>query len=69
MSRTPASPTAVAAIHPPGGTATGTLLAAAAIATAAPGKAWAKPETKEERKKSRYKESDHVKRYYQTNRY
>ena len=51
------------------GTATGTLLAAAAIAAGAPGKAWAKPETKEERKKSRYKESDHVKRYYQTNRY
>ena len=51
------------------GSATGTLLAAAAIAVAAPGRAWAKPETKEERKKSRYKESDHVKRYYQTNRY
>ena len=51
------------------GTATGTLLAAAAIAVGAPGKAWAKPETKEERKKSRYKETDHVKRYYQTNRY
>lgn len=49
------------------GTATGTLLAAAAIAV--PGRAWAKPETKEERKKSRYKESEHVKRYYQTNRY
>jgi hypothetical protein len=50
------------------GTATGTLLAAAALAVGAP-KAWAKPETKEERKKSRYKETDHVKRYYQTNRY
>lgn len=49
------------------GTATGTLLAAAAIAV--PGRARAKPETKEERKKSRYKESEHVKRYYQTNRY
>ncbi len=49
------------------GTATGTLLAAAAIAV--PGRAGAKPETKEERKKSRYKESEHVKRYYQTNRY
>lgn len=51
------------------GTATGTLLAAAAIAVGAPRNAWAKPETKEERKKARYKETDHVKRYYQTNRY
>jgi hypothetical protein len=51
------------------GTATGSLLAAAAIAVSVPGKAWAKPETKEERKKSRYKETDHVKRFYQTNRY
>jgi hypothetical protein len=51
------------------GTATGTLLAAAAIAVGAPKKAWAKPETKEERKKSRYQESEHVKRFYQTNRY
>lgn len=51
------------------GTATGTLLAAAALAVAAPKQAWAKPETKDERKKARYKETDHVKRYYQTNRY
>lgn len=51
------------------GTATGTLLVAAAAAVGAPRQAWAKPETKEERKKSRYKETDHVKRYYQTNRY
>jgi len=51
------------------GTATGTLLAAAAIAVGAPKKAWAKPETKEERKKSRYQESEHVKRFYQSNRY
>ena len=51
------------------GTATGTLLAAAALAVGAPKKAWAKPETKEERKKSRYKETAHVKRYYETNRY
>lgn len=51
------------------GTATGTLLAAAAVAVGAPKQAWAKPETKEERKKSRYKETDHVKRFYQTNRY
>ena len=47
----------------------GALLAAAALTVAAPGKAWAKPETKEERKKSRYKETAHVKRFYQTNRY
>ena len=51
------------------GTATGTLLAAAALVVGAPKQAWAKPETKEERKKSRYKESAHVKRYYETNRY
>lgn len=50
------------------GTAAGTALAAAALAVL-PGKAWAKPETKEERKKSRYKESAHVKRFYETNRY
>ena len=51
------------------GTATGTLLAAAALVVGAPKQAWAKPETKEERKKSRYKESAHVKRFYETNRY
>ena len=51
------------------GAATGTLLVAAALAVGAPKRAWAKPETKEERKKSRYKETDHVKRFYQTNRY
>lgn len=51
------------------GTATGTLLVAAAMAAGAPRKAWAKPETKEERKRSRYKETAHVKRYYETNRY
>ena len=39
------------------------------MAMGAPKKAWAKPETKEERKRSRYKETDHVKRYYETNRY
>jgi len=50
------------------GTATGTVLAAAALAVL-PGKAWAKPETKEERKKSRYQETAHVKRFYETNRY
>jgi len=49
------------------GTALGALLVAAAIG--APQRALAKPETKDERKKSRYQESAHVKRYYQTNRY
>lgn len=51
------------------GAGSGTLLVAAALAVGAPRRAMAKPETKEERKKSRYKETDHVKRYYQTNRY
>lgn len=51
------------------GAGTGTLVVAAALAVGAPRRAMAKPETKEERKKSRYKESEHVKRYYQTNRY
>lgn len=51
------------------GAGTGTLLVAAALAVGAPKRAMAKTETKEERKKSRYKETEHVKRYYQTNRY
>ena len=50
------------------GTATGTVLAAAALAVL-PGKAWAKPETKEERKKARYKKTPHVEQYYKTNGY
>ncbi len=51
------------------GAGTGALLVAAAMAVGAPKRAMAKPETKEERKKSRYKETDHVKRFYETNRY
>jgi hypothetical protein len=51
------------------GAGTGTLFVAAALAVGAPRRAMAKPETKAERKKSRYKETDHVKRYYETNRY
>jgi hypothetical protein len=51
------------------GAGTGTLLVAAALAVGAPRRAMAKPETKEERKKSRYKETAHVKRFYETNRY
>jgi hypothetical protein len=51
------------------GVATGSLLVAAAVAVAAPKRAEAKPETREERRKARYKETAHVKRYYQTNRY
>lgn len=43
--------------------------AAAVAATAAiPGKAEAAPENAETRKKQRYKETDHVKRYYESNR-
>ncbi len=51
------------------GAGTGTLLVAAALAVGAPRRAMAKAETKEERKKSRYKETAHVKRFYETNRY
>lgn len=51
------------------GAGTGALLVAAAMAVGAPKRAMAKPETKEERKKSRYKETAHVKRFYETNRY
>lgn len=43
--------------------------AAAVAATAAvPGKVEAAPENAETRKKQRYKETDHVKRYYDSNR-
>lgn len=49
------------------GTALGALLVAAAVG--APKRALAKPETKDERKKARYQESAHVKRFYETNRY
>lgn len=44
--------------------------AAAAVAATAvvPGKAEAAPENAETRKKQRYKETEHVKRYYDTNR-
>lgn len=43
--------------------------AAAVAATAAlSGKAEAAPENAETRKKQRYKETDHVKRYYESNR-
>ena len=46
------------------------LGAAAAVAATAgvPGKAEAAPENAETRKKQRYKETDHVKRYYESNR-
>jgi hypothetical protein len=50
-------------------TATGALLAVAALAVGAPKEASAKPETKNERKRLRYKETDHVERYYESNRY
>lgn len=44
--------------------------AAAAVAATAvvPGKAAAAPENAETRKKQRYKETEHVKRYYDSNR-
>jgi ribosomal protein L12E/L44/L45/RPP1/RPP2 len=48
--------------------AIGTGAAAGAAVAATTGAAEAKPETAAERKKSRYKESDHVKTYYQQNR-
>jgi hypothetical protein len=51
------------------GVATGSLLIAAAVAAGAPRRAQAKPETREDRRKARYKETAHVKRYYETNRY
>jgi hypothetical protein len=42
--------------------------AGAAIATLTPAAAEAKAENVEERKKARYRETDHVKTYYRTNR-
>jgi hypothetical protein len=43
-------------------------VAGAAITALAPGAAEAKPENADERKKARYRETDHIKTYYQTNR-
>lgn len=45
--------------------------AGVAVATAAPlaGEAAADTETADEKRKARYKESDHVKAYYRVNRY
>ncbi len=42
--------------------------AAATAAAIAPAQADAAPENAETRKKQRYRETDHVKRYYETNR-
>jgi hypothetical protein len=42
--------------------------AAAAVTVASPNKAEAAPENAETRKKQRYKETEHVKRYYDSNR-
>jgi hypothetical protein len=48
----------------------GTVSAAAAIATALPPeRAQAATESDQEKKKARYKETDHVKAFYRTNRY
>jgi hypothetical protein len=44
------------------------VAAAAAVGTVVATKAEAAPENAETRKKQRYKETDHVKRYYETNR-
>jgi len=49
------------------GLAAGTLAAAAALAV--PRKALAIPESKAVREKTRYQLSEHVKRFYETNRY
>lgn len=47
------------------GTGAGAVAAAAPLATAAK----ADGENKDEKRKARYKETDHVKTYYQVNRY
>lgn len=44
------------------------VAAAVAVTTVVAGNAEAAPENAETRKKQRYKETEHVKRYYETNR-
>jgi hypothetical protein len=46
----------------------GSAAGVAAVAIGS-GPAVAKPESADERKKARYRETDHVKTYYKTNRY
>lgn len=47
----------------------GTVGAGAALATPLVGSAEADSENNDEKRKARYKESDHVKAYYRVNRY
>ena len=47
----------------------GTVGAGATLATPFVGTAQADSETNDEKRKARYKESDHVKAYYRVNRY
>ncbi|MCA1359847.1 twin-arginine translocation signal domain-containing protein [Bradyrhizobium sp. IC3069] len=47
----------------------GTAGAGAALATPLVGSAQADSETNDEKRKARYKESDHVKTFYRVNRY
>ena len=47
----------------------GTVGAGAALATPLMGSAQADSETDQEKRKARYKETDHVKAYYRVNRY
>ena len=47
----------------------GTVGAGATLATPLVGAAQADSETNDEKRKARYKESDHVKAYYRVNRY
>ena len=47
----------------------GTMGAGATLTTSLVGSAQADSETNDEKRKARYKESDHVKDYYRVNRY
>ena len=47
----------------------GTVGAGATLATPLVGAAQADSESNDEKRKSRYKETDHVKKYYRVNRY
>ncbi|RXT54132.1 twin-arginine translocation signal domain-containing protein [Bradyrhizobium betae] len=47
----------------------GTVAAGATLATPLVGSAQADSENNDEKRKARYKESDHVKAYYRVNRY
>jgi len=51
------------------GLGAGAVGGAAAVAVPMTGEALADSENNDEKRKARYKESDHVKRYYSVNRY